>query len=197
MTEKERKLVMKDLCRRLQYRPFAFYRLLYNRDGIEESGYCRVESVDTFRMTVDTDCGEFSIDDIKLCFRRMDDAAKSEMDGYWDAYINGDGELYDWLDEHHFDHRGLIGLGLAMDAGDIIRMEICQSVKSVEPNPCFQVVHLEMVGKDGKVLSEKDCIGMLKDTGKVNEMHITLIEADGFRDIRAVYDRLTKLTKNN
>ena len=70
----------------------------------------------------------FSINDVKPYLRPMSSMTEEEWEDYqkiriidWvDGDINGTfinaGLIVDWLNAHHFDYRGLIPMGLAIDA---------------------------------------------------------------------------------
>lgn len=101
-------------------------------DGVKEDGYCRIRSVNIERETVDTDCGEFSLNDIKLCLRRKSQMTDEEREEYENAIeYRNDYDKHDWLNAHHFDYRGLIEKGLAIEAPEGVYEvkggSVCQS----------------------------------------------------------------------
>lgn len=73
------------------------------------------------------DDNAFSLSQIKPYLRPMSTITKEEFDELNDTacltlYPNGkafpNGKDYDWLNAHHFDYRGLIEKGLALEAPD-------------------------------------------------------------------------------
>ena len=136
MTQEEKQLLLKDLCARLPYglqihiinddyeefqsgefdNTFRYHHLEpFVCDRIEIKPYLRPMS----SMTEDEGrelnsilpCGmSFSID----CHGDLIIYTDSESDG--DHYFSCFVEMQDYLNAHHFDYRGLIGKGLALEA---------------------------------------------------------------------------------
>ena len=137
MTQEDKELLLKDLCARLPYRVKAsYYGAAEEREIFDE-----IESV-----TLDgyVDIGQYclSIEHIKPYLRPL----SSMPEGYWgDFYckfveneityndfktyyfdsgswdkvlttICDCGDVIDWFNKYHFDYRGLIEKGLAIDA---------------------------------------------------------------------------------
>ena len=118
MTQEEKELLMKDLCARLPYGvkgrynntvfslrmidPFDNYHPLY---CVTESGseYIGIEEFKPYLFPLSS----------------MTEEQKEEFDRLYtyDALIiEPQWELIDWLNKNHFDYRGLIKKGLAIDA---------------------------------------------------------------------------------
>lgn len=111
MTQEEKQLLLKDLCARL------FYEVMLNVNGYD-------------RMLMPCDIDLISIDKIqcKPYLRPMSSMTKEEYESikyrysfYGDSILHISemltcGEVTDWLNEHHFDYRGLIEKGLALEA---------------------------------------------------------------------------------
>ena len=130
MTQEEKQLLLKDLCGRLPY------GVIVNCDKeveilftIAERGFFEVND-------------RFLLEDCKPYLRPMSSMTEEESkefdvitngergfyedeDGWircdnihtkWGVWPNGCAEMLDWLNSHHFDYRGLIGKGLALEA---------------------------------------------------------------------------------
>lgn len=120
MTKEEKELLLKDLCARLPYKVLCQYEIPTpedgGRSGVDEGRLIQI-SEDMVRV-IGGNCG-FS--DIKPYLRPMTSMTEEEKTFYeyhkeghcsagW-AYA-----LVDWLNAHHFDYRGLIERGLALEA---------------------------------------------------------------------------------
>ena len=123
MTQEDKELLLKDLCARLPY-------------GIKASYYGAAEELETWDeiegITLDgyVDIGQYSlpIESIKpylfplssMTEKEWEDYQKIRMIDWVHGDINGTfinaGSIVDWLNAHHFDFRGLIEKGLAIDA---------------------------------------------------------------------------------
>ena len=137
MTEQDKQLLFKDLCARL---PYHVRVKVWLEDGDTEEGpmdlqhnygdvlldafyYKKITKIKPYlrplssmteeekrelskKYVWDINCGQIEI--------------RYHSDGYWDdniecptsEYLN----LFDWLSAHHFDYRGLIEKGLALEA---------------------------------------------------------------------------------
>jgi hypothetical protein len=127
MTQEDKELLLKDLCARLPY-GITIYRITDN--SIHRIQYSDIiENIDQFSHFL-----EYSgVDNIKPYLRPMSSMTKEEKKelGNIRPYLidkndNVTGvqcnsfiqisECQDWLNEHHFDYRGLIEKGLALEA---------------------------------------------------------------------------------
>ena len=116
MTQQEKQLLLKDLCARLPY---------------------------NVKINIKNDCSQKMVDDILCAYhiggisynlesrnlrpylRPMSSMTKDEKEEYRNECnkvlsmpfkINGPYPIVDWLNAHHFDYRGLIEKGLALEA---------------------------------------------------------------------------------
>jgi hypothetical protein len=115
MTEKEKQLLLKDLCARLPYGVKVQYNNeIYNIDYISAL-YEEVKLDIPDNYTI-------GISEIKPYLRPMSSMTKDEVKeyehtmiplGYYDGYTI---DTFDWLNRHHFDYRGLTEKGLALEA---------------------------------------------------------------------------------
>ena len=111
MTQEEKQLLLKDLCARLPY-------------GVkfqgEDSNVYTLDAANYFALQVEDVI-------FKPYLRPMSSMTEEELKEYsklWDlqdefptdADIRFKIDVFDWLNTHHFDHRGLIPKGLALEA---------------------------------------------------------------------------------
>jgi hypothetical protein len=136
MTEEEKRLLFRDLVARLPYTPMVNLRgkAGYDRKLVSVHRYTTRSE---FEIVVNSDDDEdymphnFEIDIVKPYLRSMSSMTEEEMldfhenGGALTHYLKYDIDLdsltvsaIDWLNEHHFDYRGLIGKGLALEAPD-------------------------------------------------------------------------------
>lgn len=125
MTQEDKELLLKDLCARLNTNLVcSIYRTDDQGVGYRNEilyGYCNIEGWDEFYF--EKDCG-ISIDYVSKIkpylfpLSSMTEEQKSQYNFYltrivfaYDASL-----LIDWLNKNHFDYRGLIKKGLAIDA---------------------------------------------------------------------------------
>ena len=130
MTQENKELLLKDLCTR------SFYGVMCDRLGQAK----KLLSVSPDKLyCIELDNGEYTpskykVEDVKPYLRPMSSMTEEEKkewhdtfdsvqdyvpeaDDYDDNWHEQPGiESYDWLNEHHFDYRGLIPMGLALEA---------------------------------------------------------------------------------
>lgn len=117
MTQEDKELLLKDLCARLPY-------------GIKASYYGVEEECETWDkigcVTFDgyVDIGQYSlpIESIKpylFPLSSMTEEQQLDLTKFVANGINGKNILYDWYNKNHFDYRGLIEKGLAIDATEL------------------------------------------------------------------------------
>lgn len=128
MTQEEKQLLLKDLCARLPY-------------GVKLDNVLKLRSIDRLTQIVGCSGSDKKIDCIKPYLRPMSSMTEEEKKEYESFFSIGEyscggslyGEeyeyiadgpddisqsicLFDWLLAHHFDYRGLIPMGLALEA---------------------------------------------------------------------------------
>ena len=123
MTQEEKGLLLKDICARLPYG----VKILQGDAVIETlQSICKVGDNDYTVNPITNDMyNGFLIEQVKPYLRPMSSMTEREenklvkaavVGGYnYDSVLN----LYiitDWLNKHHFDYRGLIEKGLALEA---------------------------------------------------------------------------------
>lgn len=127
MTQEEKQLLLADLSARLPYGVICEYTSiqpgyeLYNEIGVLESIQKDYQS---YKFVIDGHLCGFS--DFKPYFRPMSSMTAAEVDEYISlkedivasddmTYFFETYESIDWLNENHFDYRGLIEKGLAIE----------------------------------------------------------------------------------
>ena len=124
MTQEDKQLLLKDLCTRIQYRTFV----CLNPGAYNKPEKCLLTGIDDEQVYLNVDSDPFEIDYIKPYLRPMSSMTEDEKADYyfycetvWDSaeesYYHYDTfKSIDWLNAHHFDYRGLIARGLALEA---------------------------------------------------------------------------------
>lgn len=110
MKQQEKDLLLKDLCARLPY------KVIINYSGYEECNYTLAA------INSSTINNSFPLENCKPYLRPMSSITEEEMKEY-ERLHKGIAELNDiafialndFLNSHHFDYRGLIPLGLAIE----------------------------------------------------------------------------------
>ena len=128
----KQELLFKDLCSRLPYGVICkCYHTEYNEwDGkpFIATYDSPVDSINSNGVVI-ADSFDFEIDEVRPYLRPMSSMTEEERKEYNDIvkniidFINCPKSddiclpitLIDWLNKHHFDYRGLIGKGLAID----------------------------------------------------------------------------------
>lgn len=107
MTQEEKQLLIKDLCARLPYE----VKVKCGREIL-------ILNANWLQMF------QYHLDEIKPYLRPMSSMTHDEDVEYRDIMESGHynspsqeyASIIDWLNEHHFDYRGLIEKGLALEA---------------------------------------------------------------------------------
>ena len=115
MTQENRALLSKDLCGRLYYGIKGLHRGQVHILKTIDWGYDRMS------IKVDGYDAWFPIDSFKPYLRPMSSMTEEERKIYMEIGSHLCGEIVaktmiDWLNAHHFDYRGLIEKGLALEA---------------------------------------------------------------------------------
>ena len=123
MTPEEKELLLKDLCARLPYGVIGHIEIPHMFIGYVEKGDLTLNSISIKNSKCDfITCWGIDIDYVKPYLRPMSSMTMEETREFLVIPKNdSNGNLLtftkeDWLNEHHFDHRGLIEKGLALEA---------------------------------------------------------------------------------
>ena len=125
MTQNEKDLLLKDLCSRLDTNLVcSIYRTDDEGVGYRDEilhGYCKGDIWYEFYFREDCSIGIDDVSKIKpylFPLSSMTEEQKSQYSFFLTRIIDGydSSLLIDWLNKNHFDYRGLIEKGLAIDA---------------------------------------------------------------------------------
>ena len=131
MTQEDKEILIQDLCGRLPYGVKAYIKNWSNLDRKYYEGVYTVESIDTSLNTIIADsersCVEVIVgyDDSEIKpylfpMSSMTEEQKSDYQFITERWMNDPShsisDSIDWLNKNHFDYRGLIEKGLAIDA---------------------------------------------------------------------------------
>ena len=127
MTQENKQLLLKDLCMRIPYRTFV----CLNPGAYNKPEKCRLTGIDDEQVYLNVDSDPFEIDYIKPYLRSMSSMTEEEKKEFQACHcvyelhpdfqpmmcnLANELNMFDWLNTHHFDYRGLIGKGLALEA---------------------------------------------------------------------------------
>ena len=141
MTQKDKELLLKDLCARLPYGVNVHRTYIWGGEIKEDDGNIEINDLDSFIYESVENLNKQGCT-IKPYLRPMSSMTEEEgkefniitngekgfyedEDGWvrcdnihtkWGVWPKGCAEMIDWLNEHHFDYRGLIEKGLALEA---------------------------------------------------------------------------------
>ena len=120
MTQEDKELLIKDLCARLPY-GIKFLRESWNFETDQELSVIEVlEDIDKDGYINNTKV--YKVEDIKpylFPLSSMTEEQKKEYQYITERWYNPSyliSDSIDWLNKNHFDYRGLIEKGLAIDA---------------------------------------------------------------------------------
>lgn len=122
MTQKEKEILIQDLCARLPYGV-----KIDMRGYVVPKTLCAIEFTDEkvlFRVKGLNETFDFDVENVKPYLRPLSDITESEKSLYALYVKNTEGFIYSlescyemrWCLKHHFDVNGLIQKGLAYDA---------------------------------------------------------------------------------
>lgn len=122
MTKEEKELLLKDLCARIPYHTLV----QLNPGAYNKSETCLLTGVHGEKVHLNVDSDPFRVDNIKPYLRPISSMTKEESKEYkkfslivvqnYDGVILPNMNEINWLNAHHFDYRGLIKRGLALEA---------------------------------------------------------------------------------
>ena len=116
MTQKIKELLLRDLCMRLPYKPKVkigeYYDYIVIGIDFSKEKPIIVE-IEGIGERIEVYC-----ESIKPFLHLMSSMTQEEEREYYSTYLGlcETLETYDWLYAHHFDYRGLINKGLALEA---------------------------------------------------------------------------------
>lgn len=124
MTQENKELLLKDLCARLSYGVKIYLEDFPNATlvGVVNEGI--ILHCDKYKHVYDTPWNIEYVKPYLFPLSSMTDEQKVIYGDYcyeimhsiaWDGQFCSN-ELYDWLNKNHFDYRGLIPMGSALDA---------------------------------------------------------------------------------
>lgn len=138
MTQEEKELLIKDLCARLPYKPrvrYHYYAMgAVAINGYSDEGYLSYEKLEDFSIYPKYGLEKTRVYNIVPYLRPMssmtDEETKYKLSNFFkviNTKIEGVGYIptlnstsaikyIDWLNKNHFDYRGLISMGLALEA---------------------------------------------------------------------------------
>lgn len=123
MKQEEKELLLKDLCARLPYEVKVHIKGEYKTPRKVYTVYREDKTITYFKGL---DCFEENIENVKPYLRPMSSMTEKEKKIYNNFFISKEIDNFDfdipnydtidWLNAHHFDYRGLIEKGLALEA---------------------------------------------------------------------------------
>lgn len=127
MTKEDKELILKDLCARLPYNVIC--QVEFKEDGKYNSKVMLLSGIFTDKAYFTTKGGSIYSNEYKPylfpCSRMTEEQKMFLKQQNWCIAISTSGtvettvEGIDWLNKNHFDYRGLIEKGLAIDATEL------------------------------------------------------------------------------
>ena len=111
MTQEDKELLMRDLSTRIPY------GVIVNVYGMSNVKLTSVSWYD--EVSVEDSVGLYNISEVKpylFPLLSMTEEQQTNLTKFVANGITGENILYDWYNKNHFDYRGLIKKGLAIDA---------------------------------------------------------------------------------
>ena len=117
MTQEDKQLLLIDLCARLPYKIIVNWRMAKNPAYIKNVGVEKITLYREYPSSIGAFVWTCYVDEIKPYLRPMSSMTEEETDTY-DRLVmcNASWVVDEWLNTHHFDYRGLIEKGLALEA---------------------------------------------------------------------------------
>ena len=123
MTQEYKELLLKDLCARLPYKPIVQIDGcgVWNLRGVDhdDSAKLRDRVIVWYGENYPSSKNSLPIINCKpylFPLSSMTEEQQINLTKFVANGINGENILYDWYNKNHFDYRGLIPMGLAIDA---------------------------------------------------------------------------------
>ena len=122
MTTKEKELLLKDLCARLPYKVIC--QVEFKENGKYNSKDMLLSGIFTDEAYFTTKGGSIYSNEYKPYLLPLSSMTEEQKLMYEGLMIGTDNISYmldviDWLNVHHFDYRGLIEKGIAIDATEL------------------------------------------------------------------------------
>jgi len=123
MTQEDKELLLKDLCARLPYKVKG--QAVSNGEIYRISSIISVSPSGESLLMLDNNNIDFvTLEQTKPYLRPMSSMTKEEKSEFYETfdptleepYYRAKVSSFDWLNKHHFDYRGLIEKGLALEA---------------------------------------------------------------------------------
>ena len=114
MTQEDKELLIRDLSCRIPY------GVIVNVYGMPNVKLTSVSLYD--EVSVEDSVGLYNISEVKpylLPLLSMTEEQQTNLTKFVANGIKGENILYDWYNKNHFDYRGLIEKGLAIDATNL------------------------------------------------------------------------------
>jgi hypothetical protein len=122
MTQKDKELLLRDLCARVPYGVKC--KLIYNNQAIKDED-ATLFGIDKYGSFLFAEFGEDTRKFVcKPYLFPMSNMTEEQFNEKWELEHSDDMEhlsipALDWLNKNHFDYRGLIEKGLAIDATNL------------------------------------------------------------------------------
>ena len=124
MTQEDKELLLKDLCARLPYNVIC--QVEFKENGKYNSKVMLLSGISTDEAYFTTKGGSIYSNEYKpylFPMSSMTDYQKSDYQFITERWMNDPShsisDSIDWLNKNHFDYRGLIEKGLAIDATNL------------------------------------------------------------------------------